>query len=318
MRGSLLGVGTDIGGSIRIPALCCGTYGFKPSSQRIPYGGQQGPGKAGSPGIPAAAGPLATSLRDCEFFMKTVVSKSPWNYDSSAIAVPWREAVLPSKNLVIGVLVEDPVHPLHPPAARALATAVQKLQDDGHNIVYLREAPTAGEALDLAADFFSLDNTKTWLKNINASGEPIIPSVKETMDLTVKKTEGYTIPELFDLNVARSNYTERWNQIWVDNKLDVVIGPGSQTTAVPHDTYGTAPFTTMWNLLDYPGVVIPFLKADKAIDRDELAKTGTEQPPRPYSAEAVHGAPICVQLNTRKLYDEELSQAAAIVDMCLK
>lgn len=39
LRGSILGVGTDIGGSIRIPALCCGTYGFKPSVARIPYGG---------------------------------------------------------------------------------------------------------------------------------------------------------------------------------------------------------------------------------------------------------------------------------------
>jgi Asp-tRNA(Asn)/Glu-tRNA(Gln) amidotransferase A subunit family amidase len=38
MRGSILGIGTDIGGSIRIPALCNGTYGFKPR-----YGITSGP-----------------------------------------------------------------------------------------------------------------------------------------------------------------------------------------------------------------------------------------------------------------------------------
>lgn len=31
-RGSILGVGTDIAGSVRIPALCNGVYGFKPTA----------------------------------------------------------------------------------------------------------------------------------------------------------------------------------------------------------------------------------------------------------------------------------------------
>lgn len=47
MRGSILGVGTDIGGSIRIPALCCGTFGFKPTTDRIPFGGQASPVRDG-------------------------------------------------------------------------------------------------------------------------------------------------------------------------------------------------------------------------------------------------------------------------------
>lgn len=47
MRGSVLGVGTDIAGSIRIPALCCGTFGFKPTIDRIPFGGQANPVRDG-------------------------------------------------------------------------------------------------------------------------------------------------------------------------------------------------------------------------------------------------------------------------------
>ncbi|OGM45410.1 general amidase-B [Aspergillus bombycis] len=35
MRGSTLGVGTDIAGSIRMPALCCGAFGFKPTACHI-------------------------------------------------------------------------------------------------------------------------------------------------------------------------------------------------------------------------------------------------------------------------------------------
>jgi amidase len=55
MRGSLIGVGTDIAGSIRIPALCCGTYGFKPSVDRIPNGGQTEPVIDGIAGIVSTA-----------------------------------------------------------------------------------------------------------------------------------------------------------------------------------------------------------------------------------------------------------------------
>jgi amidase len=40
MRGSVLGAATDIAGSIRIPALCCGVTGFKPSSGRVPIAGE--------------------------------------------------------------------------------------------------------------------------------------------------------------------------------------------------------------------------------------------------------------------------------------
>lgn len=36
-RGSILGIGTDIGGSIRIPAALCGLYSLMPGSGRHPY-----------------------------------------------------------------------------------------------------------------------------------------------------------------------------------------------------------------------------------------------------------------------------------------
>jgi amidase len=249
MRGSILGVGTDIGGSIRIPALCCGTYGFKPSASRIPYGGQQGPGKDGAPGIKAAAGPLATTFRDLEYFTNLVLSQSPWNYDSAVMAVPWRSTTAKEK-LVIGVQVDEPIHPLYPPVARALSSAVEKLKAAGHSIIFLKDAPTAAEARTLASHFFSLDNTKKWLQNVNASGEPLVPSVKATTDMVDAKPDGYTLEELYDLNVERAHYIDKWNTVWVENKLDVIIGAGNQNTAPPHDTYGQAPFTTIWNLVD--------------------------------------------------------------------
>lgn len=42
MDGSPLGIGTDIGGSLRIQAAYCGIYSLKPSTQRVTYGGAKG------------------------------------------------------------------------------------------------------------------------------------------------------------------------------------------------------------------------------------------------------------------------------------
>ncbi|KAH8803652.1 amidase [Xylogone sp. PMI_703] len=309
MRGSILGVGTDIGGSIRIPALCCGTYGFKPSANRIPYGGQQGPGRAGSPGIVAAAGPLATTFRDLEFFMRHVISKVPQNYDSSALPMPWCPVEV-KKNLTIGVFKGDPEYPVSPPVARAITTAVKILEAAGHTIVLLKNTPALKESDRLCRALFSLDNTKVPFQHIKASGEPFIRSVEKTLFIVDAKPKGYTLEELYDLNVARASYNERWNNVFVHNKLDVVLCPGAETTAVPHDTYGNAPYTGLWNVLNYPGVMIPFLKADKSIDTEDLYPSGAK---RKYNAADVNGAPCSIQLTSRNLRDESLLDAARII-----
>lgn len=45
--------------------------------------------------------------------------------------------------------------------------------------------------------------------------------------------------------------------------------PPAPHTAVPHDTWGTVSYTVIWNLLDYPGFVIP---GGKVEDKDVLDK----------------------------------------------
>ncbi len=250
MRGSILGIGTDIAGSIRIPALCNGVYGFKPSSMRVPYGGQTSPVRPGSPGFPPVAGPLANSFEDLEFLVRHVIKAKPWNRDFMALAIPWRaEDAAATPSIRIGFYEGDADYPLHPPVSRALNESVKKLKADGFTVVPLSNTPSLKKASDLCADYYSLDNTKTFRKNIERSGEPIIPSLVKSMDMVDRKPH-YTLEELFDINLAAALYKREWYQIWVENKLDVLLCPGAANTAVVHDAYGTPPYTAVWSMLE--------------------------------------------------------------------
>lgn len=261
IRGSILGVGTDIGGSIRIPALCNGTYGFKPSSSRIPYGGQTAPVRIGSPGFPAVAGPLANSFEDLQFFMRHVIDAKPWDRDPTALSIPWRSASADERypSIRIGYLAQDPRYPIHPPVARTLDEAVKKLKAAGFPVVPIDNFPPLEKGVELATDCYSLDNSKTFKKFIEDSGEPMIPSLAKS-EWTVNKKQHYSLEEVFDINAARGKYNAAWHSVWVDKKLDVILCPGAQSTAVLHDDYGFPWYTAVWNLLEYPGIIIPIGK----------------------------------------------------------
>ncbi|CZT18083.1 related to amidases [Ramularia collo-cygni] len=318
LRGSVLGVGTDIAGSVRIPALCNGTYGFKPTTHRIPTGKQaSGGGRKGSPCFSAIAGPLANTFEDLVAFTEAVLNSKPWNRDPTCIGYPWRAEVANAAPVRkrIGYFIEDPELPLQPPVLRALENAAKTLTAGGFELVPLSNTPSLMTGFKIANDYFSLDNSKMPLQHILASGEPIIRSLLRTMDIMKAKPTDYTLDDLWDINVAAQEYKAAWHKQWVENDVDVVLCAGAQTTAVPHDTFGLPHYTTVWSLLEYAAVIIPTGKADKAVDVDELARSDKV---RTYKAEEVHGAPMAIQLVARNYHDEELIALARAVDQCLK
>lgn len=251
MRASPLGVGTDIAGSIRIPALCCGTFGFKPSVGRVPYGGQCSGSRPGAPGFAPSAGPLCHSARDAALFLKTVFNANGTDLDELALAVPWLEP--PTGNTTpirIGLIPEDPTLPLHPPMQRALATAVEKLAAAGITIVDLSgQMPSFSKAAETAFRFFNMDPKRTGLSHLAKSGEPPVPSLACTFP-PGKAMREPVLDELFDVNAARRGYIAAVHKVFVDNRLDALIGPGYQTCALPHDTYTLPAYTVMFNLID--------------------------------------------------------------------
>ncbi|KAF6222324.1 hypothetical protein HO133_001410 [Letharia lupina] len=132
LRGSCLGVGTDVGGSIRSLAANNGLFGLRSTTSRIPLMGKTSL-KIGSGHVQGTLGPLSTSLEGVKLFMKTVLAAKPWITDPGLIPIPWRdeESYFQSdgyKKIKIAVLWSDAVVNPHPPINRALKEVVNGLE----------------------------------------------------------------------------------------------------------------------------------------------------------------------------------------------
>ncbi|MEZ5099914.1 MAG: amidase [Thermoleophilia bacterium] len=101
---SALGLGTDTGGSVRMPAACCGVVGFKPGHGVVPIGGC-------FPLSPTFdhVGPLARSARDCALAY-AVLARRPL-------------ATARAAGLRVGLLDEGPRISAHEPSGAASAAA---------------------------------------------------------------------------------------------------------------------------------------------------------------------------------------------------
>ncbi|EKG20755.1 hypothetical protein MPH_01922 [Macrophomina phaseolina MS6] len=153
---------------------------------------------------------------------------------------------------------------------------------------------------------FSIDPLDTSMKHIEKSGEPIINSVKLGMPPGEKHI--YTIDELAGMNVQREQFAEAWRRVWVDKTLDIILAPGAQNTAVPHDKYSMPPYTLVWNYLDvsdlnasgqhrsdgipqYPACIIPYGKASKELDAEPMVLDPRQGPSCKLSTNERHWNP---------------------------
>ncbi|KAJ9294859.1 hypothetical protein DTO271G3_6421 [Paecilomyces variotii] len=315
LRGSILGVGTDIGGSIRVPSVCNGIYGFRPSVGLIPHGGVRDLAPPGADGVRSTAGPMATSLRDCSLFLKTVLQADTWKYDSTSISVPWTN-LKPAQKLRIGVAQNDGVYTPSPPVRRILKQAVDLLRgDDAIQIIPINLPDVKSHYQDLIS-YFTLSGSDYYYEQFARTGEPVVPSLKAVGLLSLP---GTTLQGLFDLNVRRAEAAKKYLKLFRDNEIDVILMPPAAHTAVPLDCWTKAAYTSLWNYLDYPAIVIPVDHVRDIDSADNLsnAQFGPEDE-KLYSLytgpELYKAAPVCIQVVGYRHKDEALLKAAAVLD----
>ncbi|KAF2098368.1 amidase [Rhizodiscina lignyota] len=318
LRGSVLGVGTDICGSIRIPSLCNGIYGFRPSVGLVPHGGVRDLNVPGTDGIRSTAGPMATSIRDCRLFVKTLMQTGTWRYDSTVVSLPWTN-VKAKERLRIAVVENDGIYTPTPPIRRAMKEAATLLEKSKRIEIIPLTLPDVKEHYQNLVSHWAVSGGDHYLEQFARTGEPLVPSLKA---LGLLDMRGTTLKGFFDLNVRQAEAAKEYLRLFRDNNLDAILMPPAPHTAIPLDTWSTATYTGLWNHLDFPAVVLPVDEVRESDLADDVgnAKFGSEDT-RLYSLytgpKDYKGIPVCVQVVGYRHADEALLNIATMLDAIL-
>lgn len=293
-RASFIGVGTDIGGSLRIPAAFCGITSYKPTPQRMSLAGLGVPcenNASGQNAIRPSAGPMANRVEDLVLLMKSWLVPEMWESDPSVPPLPFNSAVYEdrSKKLRIGYYEHDGWFNSAPGNARAVRQAVHALRERGHTLVPF-QPPHVEEAVKLYYAILTADGVQTMLDGLE--GESLNPRYKalfymmkiprffkkiicKILPLIGEHRSAKMLPnlgersawELWNIHIAQQKYCDEFLQAWRDAELDLVIAPGMSLPALTHgsskDLTPACATTFLYNLLHYPAGSVPVSTVDK-------------------------------------------------------
>ncbi|KAJ7492390.1 general amidase [Mycena latifolia] len=338
LKGSPLGVGSDIGGSVRIPAGFCGVYGFRPSYNRIPYAGCVN-SLEGEDSVLSVLGPLSNTLDGIKTFFKAVISQQPWLKDPLVIRKRWSEDEYnlidhgKGEKLCFAIMWDNGVIVPHPPVRRGLEITKNALLAAGHQVIDWTPYKQAEITTTINA-IWNAGAAEDYKTAAAPSGEPVIASMgvlPEDTELLFRPTgPGISAFELWQVQKRKRGLRQEYLKHWEDTAsltgtgrpVDAVISPMAPYTAAPHGLNKSAQYTMSWNLLDYPALVIPVSKVDQSLDvkqpRDEFYTAEDRENYELYDPATFENAPISIQVVGRTMEEEAVIAMSEVVDDALR
>jgi len=330
------GVGTDIGGSIRIPCAFCGIAGIKPTVDRWSNIGSNS-AIPGQEVIRSQCGPMARTSEDVALLLRAIDSRkhSPFDPSVAPLAIDDPSKVK-LKKLRVGFYDDDGFITPSESVRRAVRQAVAALEDLGVEVVPFRP-PHVEELLYSYLAALSADGGYYIEKALD--GDPIIGQLKPLKAIVrlpqrIRKTAaaamgilGETkvqkllqnvrpkpVEELWQITNERTRIRRSTMNVWNEQGLDAVICPPHATPAIFHGqssqfTLGGS-YAIRYNYLNLPAGVVPVTRVQaneevRGTVHDRLDKTAAD------AQKGSAGMPIGVQVAARP-YREDVVLALMI------
>lgn len=252
-----IAIGSDTGGSVRIPASLCGVVGFKPSKQRVPTDGA----------FPLSysldsIGPLAKSVAQCAAADAVLAGDDAWALDAAPLA-----------GLRVGVAQGLPLENLDDTVGRRFPEALDRLEKAGVRLTY--------EKLPMFDDMMALQMRTSILvaEAFSVHHERMARAGGDVDQIVAARLiKGKDIAAYDYINAVRTRAALIGAMDERLRDLDVLVMPSTATVAPRLDELGEPKSflqrnamllrnTTIGNFFDLTGVSIP-------LPRDGLLPTG--------------------------------------------
>jgi amidase len=226
-----LELGSDIGGSIRLPSHMSGVVGHKPSYGIVPAHGQI-PGPPGTLTLAdlAVAGPMARNIDDLKLGLNIMAGPNRWEHPAWRLKLPPpRRRSL--KQYRVAAWLDEPRYRVEPEVRELLEKAAQTLAENGVRVNYeARPAFTMEKVVDT---FFAL------LQAALAGGvdrerlEHYAATTGETPAAQTRRLLAMRHREWLSYNERRLQMRKRWEEFFT--KWDAILLPVMPCAAIAHD-----------------------------------------------------------------------------------
>ncbi|RDI79786.1 hypothetical protein Vi05172_g10096 [Venturia inaequalis] len=344
--GSRIGIGSDVAGSVRVPAHFSGCYSLRCSTGRWPKMGMN-TSMPGQEGIPSVFSPMARTLDDLTYFTREFVKLGPWKYDHTVHPLEWRyemETEYEEKKVLrVGVLRTDGVVDPSPACARSLSLVADALKAEGHTVFDVTPPPTASPylALQIGSQLLNADGCATFRSFFRVGETDDAGAAQMNFYMKLPRLARYlhylwvkyvrrddiwagllkdfgpkSAAENWRLVSRREGFKETWKKWWGEQEIDVLLCVPNATPAVPHggmrDAVSSCGYTFLFNLLDYTAGILPVTHVDRTLD--QLPPTfnlkqlnGVAKGAyKHYDATKMDGLPVGVQIVGQRLEEEKV------------
>ena len=282
------GVGSDGGGSVRVPAHFCGICGLKPTPGRIPATGHYPPG-AGALDWIGVVGPMARTIGDVRALFE--VMAGPDIADALSAPVPIRAAnERDLRKLRVGILESDALGAATAETSAAVERAARLLSEQGF-AVERKEISGLERAIEVWWYFFGPVIADLIRKGSAGQESAMSPMLREYVALATAETT-LTYDGLYGMCAERESLRAEILKQMQD--VTVLLSPVSAAPAFRHgegnwrrgekENYRDTMRYSQWlNLAGFPGVALPVGESKEGLP------VGVQVIGRPFEEELVLG-----------------------------